>query len=209
MCSSDLIPLERVAPNYTPTVLANQPVDVPNLFDVALVVFSKRDAREFLSIPAGQRFQDLAALPSSERIFKVSSISPEALTNGSFEITLNGYPTLDGKVQVGDWLMMSRFAMRDLLPRTTNTQIARQVHRWYRVVGVTDSTTLVNQPIQRKVRVSGKPWNWTEGEINDAMERFGSLPTKMQVPPDPADYEIQAVLLKNVVQVYERQMDLR
>jgi hypothetical protein len=56
------------------------------------------------------------------------------------------------------------------------------------------------------LRVAGKPWDWTEGEINDFLEKGQTIPT---VPPPVGGYETQAVILKDVVQVYERQLELR
>lgn len=95
--------------------------------------------------------------------------------------------------------MMSRYATRDLIPRSSGT-FSRQVHRWYRVVSVIGDS----YPIS--LRVAGKPWNWTDGEISDLLEKGDVAPT---VPPPVATYETQAVILKDVVQVYERQMELR
>jgi len=209
--NSPIITLDRVASIYQQNVIANQPLDIPRLYDVALVVFSKRDVRELAAaavISAGNLQQQTPAqvlnIPAGERVVKVTDISTDALNSGTFNITVNGYTAMDSKVKAGDWLMMSRFAMRDLLPRPANnanvTQVSRQVHRWYRVVAVTgDSYPLT-------LRVSGKPWDWTEGEINDFLEKGQAIPT---VPPPVGGYETQAVILKDVVQVYERQLELR
>jgi hypothetical protein len=147
-------------------------------------------------------------VPTNERVVRVVGISNDAIHSGTFNITVNGYPTMDSKVKAGDWIMMSRFAFRDLLPRPVNnsnvTQVSRQVHRWYRIIAVTgDSYPL-------SLRVAGKPWGWTEGEISDMLEKGMTLPT---LPPTPGTaqgtYETQAVIMKDVVQVYERQMELR
>jgi type II secretory pathway pseudopilin PulG len=209
--NSPIITLDRVASIYQPNVIANQPLDIPRLYDVALVVFSKRDVRELAAaavISAGNIQQQTPAtvlnIPAGERVVKVTDISTDALNSGTFNITVNGYAAMDSKIKAGDWLMMSRFAMRDLLPRPANnanvTQVSRQVHRWYRVVAVTgDSYPLT-------LRVAGKPWDWTEGEINDFLEKGQTIPT---VPPPVGGYETQAVILKDVVQVYERQLELR
>jgi hypothetical protein len=95
--------------------------------------------------------------------------------------------------------------MRDLLPRPSDasmvTKISRQVHRWYRVVGASGTDAF-----PRTLRVAGKPWDWTEGEINDFIEKK-QMPR--DVPPPPNEYETHAVILKDVVQVFERQMELR
>lgn len=213
--NTPVISLDRVTGMYQQSVVANQPLDIPRLYDVALVVFSKRDAREIAAtavITPGNFQQGTPSqvmnVPTSERVVRVVGISNDAIESGTFNITVNGYPTMDAKIKAGDWVMMSRFAMRDLLPRPANnanvTQVARQVHRWYRIISVTgDSYPL-------SLRVAGKPWGWTEGEISDMLEKGMTLPT---LPPTPGTgqgtYETQAVILKDVVQVYERQMELR
>ena len=185
----------------------NQPLSIARLYDVALVVFSKRDVREVGSTVVvsqgdlqSRRPAEILNVPSSERVVKVTNIDNEALRSGTFNITVEGYAGMDASIKPGDWLMMSRFAMRDLLPRP-NTQISRQVHRWYRVVGASG-----NDAFPRTLRVAGKPWDWTEGEINDVIEK---KQTPRDVPPPPNEYETHAVILKDVVQVFERQMELR
>ena len=213
--NTPLISLDRVTPIYQQSLVANQPLDIPRLFDVALVVFSKRDARELAAtavLDPGSLQQGTPAqimnVPTNERVVRVVGISNDAIHSGTFNITVDGYSTMDSKVKAGDWIMMSRFAMRDLLPRPANinnlTQVARQVHRWYRIIAVTgDSYPLT-------LRIAGKPWGWTEGEISDMLEKGMTLPT---LPPTPGTgqgtYETQAVIMKDVVQVYERQMELR
>jgi hypothetical protein len=190
----------------------NQPLSIARLYDVALVVFSKRDVREVGSTVVvnqgdlqSRRPAEILNVPSSERVVKVTNIDNEALRSGTFNITVEGYAGMDASIKPGDWLMLSRFAMRDLLPRPSDarnvTKISRQVHRWYRVVGASG-----NDAFPRTLRVAGKPWDWTEGEINDLIEKNQTLPT---VPPLPNAYETQAVILKDVVQVFERQMELR
>jgi hypothetical protein len=171
------------------------------------VVFSKRDVRD-VNPTIDPSLQNL---PTSERVFRVSDISTDALTAGSFSVTLDTNPSIDPKIKIGDWLMMSRYANRDLLPRspTGTSQLVRQVHRWYRVVNTSDEQLLsANSPplIRRTIRVAGKPWDWTEGEINDLKERGQAMPS---VPPLPSVIETHAVLLQNVVHVYERQMELQ
>jgi hypothetical protein len=139
-------------------------------------------------------------LPTSERVVKVTKVSDDAINSGAFNIEVSGYQGMDLKIAAGDWLMMSRFARRDLIPRPTGT-FRRQIHRWYRIIGVTSSGSF---PLV--LRVAGKPWDWTEGEITDLIEKGVVLPT---LPPSPSAFETQAVILKDVVQVYERQMELR
>jgi hypothetical protein len=197
--STPIIPLTKTQQNFDGTVRSNRPVEIPRIYNLAVVVFSKRDVRDINPTmdPA------LGTLPSSERVLRVSDIASDALTSGTFTITVEGSSSISPRIKIGDWLMMSRYTSQELLPRVAAnpTIIARQVHRWYRVVGITGEETF-----PRVIRVSGKPWNWTDGEISDRRERGLPFPT---LPPSPATIETHAVLLKDVVQVYERQVELQ
>lgn len=206
--NTPILPLTRTVENWDGignnpgTVKSNHPVGIPSSFDVALVVFSKRDPREVFSIiPTDPRTN----LPVGERVLRVSRVSDDALNSGSFEVELQGHPNLDAKIKIGDWLMMSRYTKQELLPRPVNqgaaTLVSRQVHRWYRIIGMSGEDVF-----PRTVRVYGKPWCWTDGEISDLVDRGLVLPT---IPPPPNLYETQAVLLKDVVHVYERQISLQ
>jgi type II secretory pathway pseudopilin PulG len=204
--NTPIIDLDRVKAVYQMNLLANQPLDVPRLYDVALVVFSKRDVRELAAMAVlspgdfqTSRPSEVMNVPTGERVVKVTDMSSDALHSGTFNIEVSGYPTMDSKVKAGDWLMMSRFAFRDLIPRPSGT-ISRQVNRWYRIISVTGD----GYPLS--LRVAGKPWDWTEGEISDMLEKGQAAPT---LPPAVGTYETQAVIMKDVVQVYERQMELR
>ena len=210
--NTPIISADQIRGQFQQNVSFNQPVAIARLYDVALVVFSKRDVREVGSTVVvrqgdlqSQRPAEILNVPSSERVVKVTAIDNEALRSGTFNITVDGYSGMDASIKPGDWLMMSRFAMRDLLPRPSDasmvTKISRQVHRWYRVVGASG-----NDAFPRTLRVAGKPWDWTEGEIDDFIEKNETLPS---VPPLPTAYETHAVILKDVVQVFERQMELR
>lgn len=199
--STPIVPLNMTRQNYNGTVLSNRPVQIPTTYNVSVVVFGKRDVRDINPTisPA------LLNLPISERTFRVADVSSEALSSGTFSVTLEGSPLINARIKIGEWLMMSRFTKQELLPRPQNaanaTLISRQVHRWYRVVGVSGEDTL-----PRTIRVSGKPWNWTEGEILDLQQRGLPVPT---VPPSPAAIETHAVLMRDVVHVFERQMELQ
>ena len=204
--STPIIDLDRVKAIYQQNLLANQPLDVPRLYDVALVVFSKRDVRELAAMAVlspgdfqSSRPSEVMNVPTGERVVKVTDMSSDALHSGTFNIEVSGYPTMDSKVKAGDWLMLSRFAFRDLIPRPSGT-ISRQVNRWYRIISVTGD----GYPLS--LRIAGKPWDWTEGEISDALEKGQAIPT---LPPAVGTYQTQAVIMKDVVQVYERQMELR
>jgi hypothetical protein len=206
--NTPIIPLSMARENYVASnINSNRPVQIPRTYNVAVVVFSKRDARD-VNPNINPALQNL---PVSERVFRVSDIGSEALNTGSFSVTLDTHPAIDPKIKIGDWLMMSRYTKQDLLPRSAGTvqAISRQVHRWYRVVSLTDEQFLsaATPPlIRRTVRVAGKPWDWTQGEINDLKERNAPMPT---VPPLPSVIETHAVLLRDVVHVYERQMELQ
>ena len=204
--STPIIDLDRVKAIYQQNLFANQPLDVPRLYDVALVVFSKRDVRELAATAVlspgdfqNSRPSEVMNVPTGERVVKVTDMSSDALHSGTFNIEVSGYPTMDSKVKAGDWLMMSRFAFRDLIPRPSGT-ISRQVNRWYRIISVTGD----GYPLS--LRIAGKPWDWTEGEISDLLEKGQAIPT---LPPAVGTYQTQAVIMKDVVQVYERQMELR
>ncbi len=210
--NTPIIGVDQIPTPFVADVRFNQPISIARTYDVALIVFSKRDAREANSVvvvrdgdPQVPRAAEILNVPKSERVLKVTKIDPEALQSGTFNIEVSGYDGMDASIKAGDWLMLSRFAMRDLLPRPSNpsnvTKISRQVHRWYRVVSAAG-----NDSFPRVLRVAGKPWNWTEGEINDLIETNQQIPI---IPPSPSVYETQAVVLKDVVQVYERQMELR
>jgi hypothetical protein len=207
--NTPILPTNRTIENWDGvgnnpgTLKANRPIAIPNSFDVSLVVFAKRDVREVFSIiPNPATNGPPTNLPTNERVFRVNSIANEALNSGSFTVSLATHPNNDANIRVGDWMMLSRFSRRTLLPRIpgNNTTINRQVHRWYRIIGFTTiGTTLA-------VRLYGKPWNWTEGEISDLLETGSALPF---TPPSANTFETHAVLLKDVIHVYERQINLQ
>lgn len=192
------------------TVLSNRPVQIPRVYEAAIVVFAKRDVRDIN--PRISR--SLLNYPSSERSVRVTSMTTDAATSGTFSIGINADSMVNGKIKVGDWLLMSRFTKEELLPRQINvsnaTDITRQVHQWYRVVGVTGEDVF-----PRIVRVSGKPWTWTENEIAYRSRLLGTAPADLAppapgtpMPPMGRPLEIYAVLLRDVVHVYERQIEL-
>jgi hypothetical protein len=235
---------KEVVAKYGLTVFANQPIDIPRIYDVALVVFSKRDAREVnavTAVPNGT--PPVLNIPAGELVFNVTDMTDEAVSSGTFNITIQGAPGTEAGVSVGNWLMMSRFSYEMLLPLKSSelppNQIRptrffkRQIHRWYRVVGTSEGTGGA-----KVLKVSGKPWGWTEREIemiqlypypypNDSrrssLDSLTKPPKPGMVATDlnpyfPYDLDlrqnnippvIQAVVLKDVVQVFERQMELR
>jgi len=124
---------------------------------------------------------------ASERIATVAFPSLEHLTSGSFDIVLNSDASADMKVRVGDWMMLSRHIFT-LNSSGVWTPI-RQRHRWYRAVSVSGASSSSIQ-----VRVTGAPWNLTEEELT-----FGIPPT----------LPTTAALVSDVVQVYERTVELK
>ena len=243
--SNPPITFDRAAEQVAMTGLksaANVPLDIPRLYDVALVVFSKRDARELNSITAvANQTPPVSGIPKGEVVFNVIEITDDALNSGSFNVTVQGSPGTDSEIRAGNWLMMSRFTFEDILPRVASELSGRptrfykrQIHRWYRIIAVSEGSAGM-----RGLRLSGKPWGWTEREIEmmqaypNARSRYlnpNQPPYPPIVPPlmtnttnrrgpvFPLDLEltrdnippvIQAVVLKDVVQVYERQMELR
>jgi hypothetical protein len=211
--STPIIPLNRAfetwdgVGNGPGTVVANRPVQLPNLFDVSLVVLAKRDVREVFSMIPGANANAVPTnLPTNERVVRVTGVSNDSLNSGTFFINITAHPNVDAKVKVGDWIMLSRFAKLEVLPRAANrnnaTYVSRQIHRWYRIVGITGTEGVF--PIT--LRLYGKPWNWTEGEISDLQARGLSLPI---IPPRPPVFETHGVILKDVVAVYERQIELQ
>jgi hypothetical protein len=242
--SNPPITLDRVVEQITRsglTQVANVPLDVPRLYDVALVVFSKRDAREINSVTAVPNPPPtVLGIPKGEVLFNVTQISDDALNSGTFNITIEGSSGTETEIQVGNWLMMSRFTFEDILPRIDSERTGRptrfykrQIHRWYRIIAVSEGSSGI-----RVLRISGKPWGWTEREL-EMMQYYNNansiyqlqtyppvVPPRMRnaqgtmYPVFPFDIEqvdpnfqippvIQAVILKDVVQVYERQMELR
>jgi hypothetical protein len=182
---------------------SNQPVRIPTLFDASIIVFAKRDVRDINAnmSAAAQNF------PNSERILRVSDINAEALTSGTFNLTLQGSSFVNPRVKIGDWLMLSRWTQEAIPQATQFTK--RQVHRWYRIIGIEGEDTF---PVS--VRVTGAPWNWTEDEVRLWARSFGTQPTgppgpNVVVPPNSPPFEVHATLLRDVVHVYERQIELQ
>lgn len=208
--STPLQPVNVTQENYTQNVRAsNQPVRIPTLYDASIIVFSKRDVRDINSTMSAAAQN----LPTSERILRVSDINAEALTSGTFNLTLQGSQFVNPKVKIGDWLMLSRWTQEDLPPQNLSPQspfTRRQVHRWYRIIGIEGEETF---PVT--VRVVGSPWNWTENEVSLWARSFGGMqPTgppgpNIVVPPNSPPFEVHATLLKDVVHVYERQIELQ
>ena len=174
----------------------------PENYNLGVVVFSKRDVRDFnldptTGIPA------TGELPVSERIGFLNDVAgtPNHLSAswnaGSFDILIEADSKVDPKIKIGDWLMLSRNTSVEVevtFPLNPATDLAtRQRHKWYRVIGVSGDNAF-----PREVRVSGEPWYWTKHE-RQILIKYGLSPTM----------PVTAVtLLKNVLQVYERTVNL-
>ncbi len=164
----------------------------PESFDLSVVVFSKRDVREQLSTTTG-------LLPSGERLFNVADISSDCMTSGTFNMTLSGNANVNARLRIGDWIMLSRNIFVD--PSASSSQI-RQRHQWYRVIGATGDDAM-----PRIVRVIGAPWDWTQAEVDFFVANSPDTPP---VPTNPAALPVTvATVLKDVVHVYERRIELK
>lgn len=207
--NTPLIQLAVAQQNFDGTINSYRPVQTPRDYDVAVVVFGKRDVREI----SDKIDPALLNFPASERSLRVIEMGADAATSGTFSITVNADSRINGRIKIGDWLMMSRFTKEELLPRNPSvaaaTSLSRQIHQWYRVVSVAGDDVY-----PKILRVSGKPWTWTENEVA-YRSRLLSLPPSDLPPPVPgapmppsgSPLEIHAVVLRDVVQVYERQIE--
>ena len=166
----------------------------PETYDLAVVVFSKRDVRERLDPTTG-------IAPASERFggFNIIPGNTEYLTSGTFDFEIDSaMGVVDSRIKIGEWLMLSRFIFTD--PYTQNAPPIRERHKWYRVISVSG-----DDGFPKQVRVAGQPWDWTEFEVREITRQIknGSQPS---VPIVPAT---AVTLLKDVVQVYQRSVSLQ
>jgi hypothetical protein len=181
----------------------------PESYDVSIVVFAKRDVREVVAETFAD-FRSVGAVPQSERIAKVTDLSPDSASSGTFEVELDAFDNIDpiddpgnvnAKIVIGDWIMLSRHVYDN--PLTVNIPI-REKHRWYRVVGVTGLDTF-----PRRIRVAGVPWDWSIHEL-DAIRRLNAANPSITVPliVNPASVPTVATILKDVVTVYQRTLSV-
>ena len=200
----------------TPTSLPGMEF-FPETYDVSIVVFGKRDVREFSNSELRNGnysgYENDGVVPRSERLTRVLEIAPDSASSGTFEIQLgafDGFPRLgtdenpsnvSAKVVVGDWIMLSRYVYDD--PLTVNFPI-REKHRWYRVVGVTGLDVF-----PRRIRIAGAPWDWSVHEL-DAIARQNRANPSITVPLfiDPTVVPTVATVLSNVVTVYQRSLKI-
>ena len=181
----------------------------PESYDVSIVVFAKRDVREVVAETFAD-FRSVGAVPQSERIAKVTDLSPDSASSGTFEVELDAFDNIDpiddpgnvnARIVIGDWIMLSRHVYDN--PLTVNIPI-RDKHRWYRVVGVTGLDTF-----PRRIRVAGVPWDWSIHEL-DAIRRLNAANPSITVPliVNPASVPTVATILKDVVTVYQRTLSV-
>ena len=201
-----LTPIDET-PVILPEMLAGAsttgPALAPENYNLGVVVFSKRDVRDFnldptTGIPA------TGEVPISERLGFLNDVAgaPNHLSAtwnaGTFDILIEADSKVDPKIKIGDWLMLSRNTSVEVVvnpPVVPPVLATRQRHKWYRVIGVSGDNAF-----PREVRVAGEPWYWTRHE-RQIFIKYGvaTLPTM----------PVTAVtLLKNVLQVYERTVNL-
>ncbi len=208
-----LTPVDET-PVILPEMLAGASTSAPALapenYNLGVVVFSKRDVRD-LNLDPTTGIPATGALPVSERIgFLNDTPAGTSLgwNAGSFDIVIEadaqvdafGTPILDPRIKVGDWLMLSRSTSVEIEVSPPATSLAtavlatRQRHKWYRVIGISG-----DHAFPRAVRVTGEPWFWTNHE-QKIFTKYGV--TSLAMPTTAV------TLLKNVVQVYERTVNL-
>lgn len=202
-----LTPIDET-PVILPEMLAGAsssgPALAPENFNLGVVVFSKRDVRD-LNLDPVAGIPATGEVPVSERLGFLNDVAgtPNHLSAswnaGSFDILIEADSKVDPKIKIGDWLMLSRNTSVEVEvtpPLNPATDLAtRQRHKWYRVIGVSGDNAF-----PREVRVAGEPWYWTKHE-RQIFIKYGvsTLPTM----------PVTAVtLLKNVLQVYERTVNL-
>ena len=198
--------LPEMLPPMFPGEPASSPALAPENYNLGVVVFSKRDVRDFnldptTGIPA------TGEVPVSERIGFLNDVAgaPNHLSAswnaGTFDILIEANSKVDPKIKIGDWLMLSRNTSVEVIvnppaPSFASAVLAtRQRHKWYRVIGVSGDNAF-----PREVRVSGEPWYWTKHE-RQIFIKYG-FPTFPTMPVT------SVTLLKNVLQVYERTINL-
>ncbi len=184
----------------------------PESYQVSVVVFGRRNIAE-LATPelrannyAG--FHSIGAVPQSERLAKVTDLSVDSASSGTFEVELSAFSNgnaddlgnVSARLVVGDWILLSRYVYDNpLATAPASTPPIRELHKWYRIVGVTGL-----ERFPRRVRVAGAPWDWSTHEL-DAIKRGGGV-----VAPyvDPNKFPTVATLLSDVVTVYQRTMTM-
>ncbi len=199
-----------IVPEMLAGASASAPALVPENYNLGVVVFSKRDVRD-LNLDPTTGIPATGIPPVSERIGFLNDAPPGtslSWNSGAFDIVIEadaqvdslGAPILDPRIKVGDWLMLSRSTSVEIevsppaVSLATAVLATRQRHKWYRVIGISGDNAF-----PRVVRVTGEPWFWTNHE-QKIFTKYGV--TSMAMPTTAV------TLLKNVVQVYERTVNL-
>jgi len=172
------------------------PIEIfPESYDLAVVVFGKRDVRESLD-PTTE------IVPISERLGLMVPSDLEYLTSGTFDIDINSGSNVDPKIKVGDWLMLSRYIYSDTYnPTNYKADAIRERHKWYRVLSVAP-----DDAFPKSVRLSGQPWDFTEQELAAARTARLADPSLPAFPPMP---RTTVTMLNNVLQVFQRTVYLQ
>ncbi len=188
---------------------------VPESYELSIVVFGKRDARElvFADAAAYTAF-DAARVPAvSERLAAVSFPTPtEAMISSTFDVDLATDEAVGLKNRIGDWLMLSR---DKIIVEARNGWIGRrQNHGWYRVISISEESVSLgpfgNSIVTNKVRLAGRPWGWTISELDSFRER--QVQMALQTPPltftPPSFPTTVATLVPHVINVYQRSLNI-
>jgi hypothetical protein len=192
-----LTPVDETPIVYSDMVISHSPSTptkmlLPNYFNLAVVVFSKRDVRDINLNPLSG-IPVTGIVPTSERLGFLQDLTaetPDSWNLGTFNIDIEGSANVDAKVRVGDWLMLSR-NMNVVVSPIGPILATRQRHKWYRVIGVNGENTF-----PRSVRVSGAPWSWTKHELDAGINLVSDLPVTA------------VTLVKDVLNVHERMVNL-
>lgn len=187
---SDSTPI--ITPGSLNLTINPPPIEMlPESYDLAVVVFGKRDVREDLDPSA---IVASGIVPSSERIANMIPVGTEYLNSGTFDIDIAAGASVDPSMKIGDWVMLSRYVHADPYTQTIGTA-RRERHKWYRVISVGADDVF---PV--RIRLAGEPWGFLEHEIRTISNRM-LLDASLTEPLIP---KTSVTMLKNVIQVYQR-----
>lgn len=164
----------------------------PESYDLAVVVFSRRDTTELL-IEDYPTFASVGTVPDGERLCQVTAFGPEHRSSSTFDVEMTASANVSAKIKIGDWVMMSRYVFDNPL---TQVLPIRELHKWYRIVGASGDDTF-----PRTVRVAGQPWDWTLPEI--AVFQANGFASSASLPPIPSTTTV-VTIIPNVINVYQR-----
>jgi hypothetical protein len=180
----------------------------PEVYDLSIVVFSKRDVRELVFDPLDpadyNNFNAAQQPAKSERLAKIDFTNPiEAANSSTFGITLSNDIRVGLNCKVGDWIMLSRYRS---YPDNVNPSrtFSRQQHLWYRILSASAETTS-GSIVSCDVRLSGQPWNWSLSEL-EWYRDHNLIPPNPFPPPLTGLPQAIATLIPNVINVYQTQI---